>query len=39
MPLADARKTGHHTVHLRGMPHAVVDHARHDVGKINEPKE
>jgi hypothetical protein len=36
--LADARKTGRHTAHLREMPHAVVDHAGRDVGKINEPK-
>ena len=27
-----------HTAHLREMLQAVVDHARQDIGKINEPK-
>ncbi len=28
----------HHAAHLREMLHEVVDHAREDIGKINEPK-
>jgi hypothetical protein len=28
----------HHTARLRGMLHAVVTHAREDIGKIGEPK-
>jgi hypothetical protein len=28
----------HHTAHLKERLHAVVDHARQDIGKISEPK-
>jgi hypothetical protein len=28
----------HHTAHLKESLHAVVDHARQDIGKISEPK-
>lgn len=34
-PESDLR---HHTIKIRGMLNDVIEHAREDVGKVNDPK-
>ena len=34
-PESDPR---HHTIKIRGMLNDVIEHAREDVGKVNDPK-